>query len=304
VPPAPSHITRVQGWDAENVLTNLDPNQVRLWNETAEPKILVYTWEPSYSPGQFDLVQTLRKAIANAVTIPEPDVGPPQAAHQPRQCPAPPFVFLVANITQTAADALVVKECWSLPSLTFFAIAYSPPAYPFICNLKNLHYVEEDKPKVLKLIQDMVRDNTQARACIACYNTNPEAFEQIIDSLQIEPLLVSLPASDGGRTRLTWNVYATPPSQNAKRNNEWRRVVSSLTFVMTFHGASQANKTLRPCSGCRSLDHPRGLCPFPLMDGWIEPPRKTRRRRPRPEEEDRNAAITGTSGGVGAELET
>jgi hypothetical protein len=151
-------------------------------------------------------------------------------------------------------------------------IAYSPPAYPFICNLKNLHYAEENKPKVLKLIRDTVRDNTQARACIARYNTNPEAFEQIIDSLQIEPLLVGLPGSDGGGTRLTWNVYATPPSQNAKRNNEWRRVVASLTFVTTFHGAGQANKTLGPCSGCRSLDHPRGLCPFPLMDGWIEPP--------------------------------
>jgi hypothetical protein len=165
-----------------------------------------------------------------------------------------------------------MKECWSLPTITFFAIEYSPPAYPFICNLKNLHYVEEDKPKVLKLIRDTIRGNAQARACIVRYNTNPDAFDQTINSLYIEPLLVGRAASDGGGTRLTWNIYATPPSQNAKRNNEWRRVVSSLIFVTTFHGAGQANKALGPCSGCRSLDHPCGLCPFPLMDGWIEPP--------------------------------
>jgi hypothetical protein len=53
---------------------------------------------------------------------------------------------------QATADALIMKECWSLPTFTFFAIAYSPPTYSFICNLKNLHYVEDDKPKVLKLI--------------------------------------------------------------------------------------------------------------------------------------------------------
>jgi hypothetical protein len=76
---------RVQGWDTDNVLLNLDPNQIILWNETAEPKILVYTWEPTYRPGQIDLVHTLHKAIASAISILEPDVGPPQAAHPPRQ---------------------------------------------------------------------------------------------------------------------------------------------------------------------------------------------------------------------------
>jgi hypothetical protein len=82
-----------------------------------------------------------------------------------------------------------------------------------ICNLKNLHYAEEDKLKVLKLIHDTTRDNTQARTCIARYNANPEAFDQIITSICIEPLLIGLPVSDGGGTRLTWNIYANPPSQ-------------------------------------------------------------------------------------------
>jgi hypothetical protein len=87
VSPLLPRITRVQGWDAENVLTNLDPSQIRLWNKTANPKILVYTWKPSYSPGQYDLVQALRKAIASTTAIPKPDVGPPQAAHLPQQHP-------------------------------------------------------------------------------------------------------------------------------------------------------------------------------------------------------------------------
>jgi hypothetical protein len=83
VSPLLPRTTRVQGQDTENVLTNLDPSQIRLWNETADPKILVYTWEPSYSPRQYDLVQALRKAIASTITIPKPDVSPPQAAHLP-----------------------------------------------------------------------------------------------------------------------------------------------------------------------------------------------------------------------------
>jgi hypothetical protein len=82
---------RVQGWDAENALLNLDPTQMKLWNEAQEPKILVYTWEPNYRPGQIDTASTLQKAIASAVSITEPDVGPPQAALQSRLRPAPPF---------------------------------------------------------------------------------------------------------------------------------------------------------------------------------------------------------------------
>jgi hypothetical protein len=116
-PPSPSsHVnpTQVQGWDMENVLLNLDPVQMKLWNkeldpkilvpgslitglvkltlqmklwnEELDPKILVYTWEPNYWPGQIDTASTLCKAIASVISITEP---PPQAVHQWRFCPSP-----------------------------------------------------------------------------------------------------------------------------------------------------------------------------------------------------------------------
>jgi hypothetical protein len=195
----------------------------------------------------------------------------PRSQPKPRAC-APPYIFLVAKLTQDAADLLVDKQCWSLPSITFFAIPFSPPAYPFICNIDHLLYNESDAAKVLQLVMDTIRSNGAARACITHYNTNPNAFELTLNSLRIEPLRIGLLTLEGGGTRLTWNLYATPPSQNAKRNAEWRRTVTALTFVTALHGAGTASRSLRPCSGCRSLDHPRGLCPFPLSDDWIDPP--------------------------------
>jgi hypothetical protein len=104
--------------------------QMKLWNEELDPKVLVYTWEPNYRPGQIDTTSTLCKAIATIVSITEPVVGPPQAVHQSRLRPSP-FCFLVARLTQTAADILIEKQYWSLPSVTFFAIPYTPhiPVY-------------------------------------------------------------------------------------------------------------------------------------------------------------------------------
>jgi hypothetical protein len=297
---------RIQGWDSESVLQNLDLNQTRLWNETAMPKILVYVWEPHYRPGQVDLALALRKAVAKAVSIPEPDVGPPLAAQIPRTRPAPPYVFLVAKLSQTAADLLINKQCWSLPSITFFAIPFSPPAYPFICNIDHLLYDESESAEVLKLVINTITNSGAARACISRYNGNPNAFDLILKSMRIEPLRIGLPTLEGGGTRLTWNLYATPPSQNAKRNGEWRRTVASLTFVTALHGAGTANRPLGPCSGCRSLDHPRGLCPFPLTDNWSDPPTlsapgpNTSRGRGQKRGNARNA---GCGGGRGANRE-
>jgi hypothetical protein len=67
----------VQGWDAETVITNMDPHQVTLWHDILHPKILVYTWEGGYQPDTSQTAQRIQNAIANTLSVPEPDVGPP-----------------------------------------------------------------------------------------------------------------------------------------------------------------------------------------------------------------------------------
>jgi hypothetical protein len=186
----------------------------------------------------------------------------------------------VANLPKTAADKLIEKQCWSLPSITFFVIPYNSPAYPFICNIENLSFMEHENDLVLKLIKETIWSSDRARTSVTRYNPNLNAFDQILDSMYIKPLSIGIPLLTGGGSKLTWNLYATPPSQNPTRNNKWRHAISSLTFIMTFKGASSANKTMGHCSGCRSMDHPRGLCPFPLLDDWFDPPPTNTARPP------------------------
>jgi hypothetical protein len=260
---------RIHGWDAETVVTNIDPGQINLWRDVPYPKIFVYLWEASYQPDAGELVQKLKGAIAGLLKIPEPSVGAPLAASPANRRYSAPWCFLVANIPKPAADELLRRQCISTPSVTFFAIPFAPATSTFICTIENLTYAESEIDQVWKLVVDNISKDERAKACIALENPHPEALRTIIDSIYLKPLKLAM---SGGGFKLVWNIYATPPSQTPNNNRAWRRIISSMTFITALNGAGAARKASMTCNGCKSIDHPTGLCPFPKAGEWYANP--------------------------------
>jgi hypothetical protein len=223
-------------------MTNMDPNLVSLWNELPSPKILVYPWEATYQPAGAETAQRIKTAIAQQFAIPEPEVGPPYAAIKPTRRFSAPWCFVVTDLPSFVVDKLIQQQFWPTPSIVFFAIPFAPPAYEYICAIENFTF------------KDL------------------SAFADTIGSITVKPLNLSV---TGGGTKLLWNVYTTPPSKVMSKNQEWRRIVRSLPFLTPLNGVGVVLSQPMSCVGCKSIDHPRGLCPFPQISDWatkIPPP--------------------------------
>jgi hypothetical protein len=267
MPPAAQY-PRLQGWDTETVFTNVDPKMIKLWNDVAYPKLFVYPWEAGYQPDASGMVHKLSAAIAALLSIPRPAVGAPLAAIPPARKSAAPWCFLVTKLPPEAAKTLLSQQYWATPTITFFAIPYAPPPSPYVCTIENLTYVEPNGAEALRTIKDTIRDSVQAEELITRGNPDPTAFHKAIHSIRVRSLQLGIPARAGGGTKLVWNVYIDPPFSEPSKQREWRAVVSSLKFLTALNGAGVAQPSTMHCLGCKSIDHPAGLCPVPAALGW------------------------------------
>jgi hypothetical protein len=249
-------------------MTNMDQNLINLWNNLPHPKILVYQWEAGYQPSGGETAQKLKSAIAQLFSIPEPEVGPPYAANKSTRRYSPPWCYLVTGLPAATAEQLIGQLFWTTPSIIFFAIPYAPPAYDFICTIENFTFHEDKTHKALKVVMSSILTNQQARACVLRDNPNPNAFTDTIGTVKVKQICIAIPGNSGGGTKLLWNIYAAPPSQTAAKNNEWRRIVSTSTFFTPLNGVGVIHSQPFSCYGCKSIDHPRGLCPFPQTGDW------------------------------------
>src|SRR5436190_7028808 len=266
--PLPEWHPQIHGWDEDIVSNNLDPSQRALWQDVTPPKLFVYPWEAGYRPNAANTVALIKSVIANLLSIPKPAVGAPLAAITQNQRYAPPWLFLVTGITEKVAIELVTKQCWSTPAITFFAIPYAPLTSTFLCTIENLTFLDTEQDQVTKLVRATIQQNSRARDHIA-FSSSPDALSAVLDSIDVQPLKMAIA---GGGTKLVWNVYGQPPSPIPSRNREWKRIIGTLTFITALNGAGAPRQIGFACSGCKSTDHPSGLCLFPKTKGWHAPP--------------------------------
>jgi hypothetical protein len=155
--------------------------------------------------------------------------------------------------------------CWSTPSATFFAIPFEPPVSDYICALENLTFPDSEQVKVVDLVCATIRASVRVRDYINEIVESPNSIESVLCTVRATPMRMAV---TGGSTKLMWNIYATPPSPIPSRHREWRRLVMTLTFRTALNGAGAPRKLEGRCNGCKSLDHPTGKCPFPLLSDW------------------------------------
>jgi hypothetical protein len=245
---------------------------IKLWNKLPHPKLFVYPWEPGYQADASAIVHKLSSAIANLLNITKPAVGAPLAATPPSRKHSAPWCYLVTKLPAEAMKTLIDRQCWSTPAITFFAIPFTPPITPYACTIENLTFVETDAGEALQTIKETIHDSESARDQVALHDPEPNLFQQILDTTCVKPLRLGIPNRGGGGTKLVWNVYINPPSQDPHKQREWRRILSSLTFLTALNGAGVAHSSTMHCLGCKSIDHPAGLCPIPTILGWHATP--------------------------------
>jgi hypothetical protein len=130
-----------------------------------------------------------------------------------------------------------------------------------------------DKP-VLKAVNEVWCDQASLTFLqLICHglpeNLKEQAFttlQQFVNSLRINKLNTKL---RGNTLAPTFNIYAN--SSLISNDTTWSKIrafYASRTYALQTQDPGVTVIAPFRCSICHAADHPRGLCPFPLIDGW------------------------------------
>ncbi|KAJ7454096.1 hypothetical protein FB451DRAFT_1518418 [Mycena latifolia] len=269
--PVPLDVPGVYRPDSHAARENVAPCQLNKWDSLVGSKILVFEWEGKPHSVNSTTVKDLKTVIARITGSPAPLVGPPEAANSGSW--AAPYMYLVCGVSDTDMQLLLSRPVWNMVGgTTFFAIPYGSPSLPFLFTLDGLSYGVDDGVEVADLVVSIIYGDHDAQVFLTLHHDNYPAGVDLMShfAASVRVIPISLQIS-GGRSRIAWNVTATPPSLDVTDNHAWISTLSTLEFDSAMHWVGKPISPPRFCSGCKSAGHVVGICPLPQIPGWYIP---------------------------------
>jgi hypothetical protein len=181
----------------------------------------------------------------------------------------------VYNLTLAKHDILIARKVWSSLAITFRITPLDPPCPNFIFTIKG--FTEYANESVQDMVEKAWLNNDLTNGTTDIINDIPEndrtatisAIHSFLRLVWIERLDTK-DSSDSANPR--YNVYA---NGHLIRNDDlWmklRRFLASRSYLLYLQGKGVTEIAPYTCRICHSIDHPRGLCPFPKIEGWNGP---------------------------------
>lgn len=280
---------------AAEFMINLAQNTVIAWRAMAEPKFLVRFFDYDGKDGTArhqTLVLKLQKSleiIASHVGTPATKlkISPPSSLALPDT--APPTTFLVYGASRLLRNTVVEQRIWSVPQVTFEAYPFESNVIPtlilclagFICpdddTITNAVKTAWLQPLAITQLAEILlsadpRSFSGEKGALRAQN----AVKAMATSARSELLNYRTP---GGAPSPRWNVYVTSPTSRIGAWAKIKEYVDELLYPSTLSGTGSTRKFFL-CTLCHSCNHPRGLCPFPSVQGWHGPQHDERNSDP------------------------
>ncbi|KAJ7052458.1 hypothetical protein C8F01DRAFT_1332159 [Mycena amicta] len=240
-------------------------------------------WLVPYRGSATDDLQTTSTRLSNAVRIltgcKALTVIAPIAHGTLDESRPPPYSYLLVDGDTESVTHLTNQVVWSTPDITFFAIPYQVPRSSFLMSLEG--FTCEDTPENRKILAEgivgIIRSHQPVMAFLAQNASFPEGStpaneaDIIVNSIAVLPLRMA-------RNKTTfftvWNVYLSiTPDMPFDLWLAWVGLLRGLAFSIHRSGRGECrtgDKQFK-CSGCKSCDHPAGMCPYPNIEGWLGP---------------------------------
>ena len=289
-PPPPGGFPLTHRGQAAEFMLNLYEGTAKAWLTMAPPKFFVrfYDYDGKDTSKHTALVMKLRKSlevIAAHEGLHETSfkISPPCAPPTPSATAS--GSFLVYEIPQRLSDVVLAQRVWSVPQITFEAYPFEPKIIPSIM-LCLAGYIYPDDTAVVESIKTawsqpaaietlagilVARDPTFSG--INAHTQAETAIRDMIHSVRSE--LLDLKAQ-GGTSSPRWNIYVTSPTSKVVAWSKIQKYVYTLTYPSSLSGTGVC-RNLFTCEICHSYTHPRGLCPFPNIQGWNGPQHSSER---------------------------
>jgi hypothetical protein len=207
-----------------------------------------------------------------------------------------PTTFLIYNLSELHRQMLLKREVWSSTPFTFRVTTLDPISPDFLFGITKL--TTQSDIEVEKLVEKVWNSQSTTEFLQSITNTQPpehkletqKSLDNFIKSMRIEMMDTK---KLGGAAAPTFNVFADGSLIND--DGIWcnlRNFLASQPYALQFQDPGRAGTNTHRCTICHSIEHPRGLCKFPNVEGlngpvWDLPPdanlnRGDEKRRYRP----------------------
>ncbi|KAJ7077989.1 hypothetical protein B0H15DRAFT_804968 [Mycena belliarum] len=215
------------------------------WGAEPGPKGWVRVYRAKYNANARETVEKLRFVIPRLVDAPGVIISPPTAREELDERLPPP----------------------------------GTSRFPYIMTLQNFSCTDDEEANkfVAGTVQAKLKSIKEASEFLAKHSSETDAAAaakaaaDTIDSIHAKSLEIALP---GGGKDVVWNIYCLPPPSIDFFNFlEWCSAARGLTYDTARFGTGVPRMARDQlfCVGCKSYDHPMGLCPYPRIVGWFGP---------------------------------
>ncbi|KAJ7180858.1 hypothetical protein C8R46DRAFT_1319225 [Mycena filopes] len=268
----------VTGVDREVLMDPVDKEQTGEWEEEeAEgPTSLAFRMG-----GSLDPVSDSRAlaAAAEGTVNAEPGSARVGAGVAAVEGARPPNVFIIAGLSAFAHRALQEQLVISTANGTFVILPPHPNESGYMGTVVDLAF--ENTPEGAIGAADVIRrcatKNMQFVQLVQTHRDGvprnysiQEIADELRDSITVQPIEITNTLG----TRIGWRVYSIVTTRIPAAYRLIRAAFRKTRLVtgFSYRGVVRADMS---CAVCRGIDHPTGLCPFPLVPGWMGPSEAT-----------------------------
>ena len=259
------------------IFDHLDVNLVDDWEKLPKGKLLAQPFGPvARDAGKHPLLKSLLFAAIFEITNSH-DVSVSAPRPKPNSYRTP-FSFLIYNVTEQQAQTLLERRVWSSSAITFSISTFNPGCPEYLFSIKGLTTMASGE--VFKTVNEVWRNQDSLTFLQALCHNLPENLQEqaivtlqyFVNSLQVRKLDTKLP---GNAIAPIFNIYAN--GSLISNDNTWSKIrayYASRTYAPQAQDPGVTIVAPFRCSICHAADHPRGLCPFPIIEGWNGPKRR------------------------------
>ncbi|KAG1859327.1 Endonuclease/exonuclease/phosphatase [Suillus subalutaceus] len=183
------------------------------------------------------------------------------------------------NVSQVLKKQWPQKEgakAWvcSSADVSCFFVPFEQPLPIYMFTLENFSFPDSDATNrdIAEIIKDTIHSNPDVMQFIHDNIPLPdaEAALRTIELVRVSSISLALSKSV---KETVWNIYFdSPPAFTLKQYFDWTTLMRTFFYISKDYGYGTAHQDAQfVCMGCKSFNHPTGLCPFPKIPGWFGP---------------------------------
>jgi hypothetical protein len=267
----------VQGWNSTFPFDNINYQQLVNWLKLPGPCVFFQPLTHEYYPSHIaqEIVGTLREVIGDILGHTNAKITAPITAATPANLDHTPHTYLMRNISADDVTKLVLHQCWATSKIGFLVHTAEALMPSYLGAVQGFNMSDGDDTSALFnlvrwtfheiKISTIIADASKSAVTGADVDPMKKAHD-VIDTLNI--CIIHIWSQDGSLHPIV-NLYLRWPFDDDEAWSQLAAVVARTSYQDSLLGSGSYYAGWM-CTICHGADHPSGLCPFPLIPGWIK----------------------------------